>query len=981
MLNEIRRHSERMTSRQRDFLSSLESRAANDEGLTEKQIEWLSDLAIKLPNQPDLDEVKEGLVDRCEDLFRELFGEPSKRSIRRSQWEWDSSGGQFAVVRSGNGKRRGDFYVHRDMVGGGPLDAIMYARSCSFGDAVGWACHWLGFDAPGYTPKPVDEATFAERARRREEQEREADDYRRKRTETAARIWSETVELGDTLGAIYLAKRAIEIPTPLDAVRWHPRRGSVVVAATRDDGTVQAIQEIYIGADGRKVSSEEIERRALRAVKVTTGPADGAAVRLPGPAAGPLLLCEGPETGLSAWLATGHETWVALGQLAKLTPPCGRVIVLCRDDDRKPKPGHKGPTAEDRHRKLTAELRSRGLQVVTALPWTDRQFDGSDFNDLLILHGAEAVAARINTAIPPDLPPEYEPATHTLDEARAILDPEIVEFSLLAIQANAVIDAFHAQRKEAEREIKTLGISAETLDEPTPYQRERIAELRAIIAAAPPPAPHHGLKVGLGIGKTHAAAEALPTYLANARARGVTSGIIWTAPTLDLADQTATMARERGVSVGVYRGRRAPNPDAPVPPKNDSDDAGRMCLDLPAVKLAHDAGANVAESVCGNERGEDHERCVHFATCPFQTNNRSLRDKDVVFAAHNALLQELPSKVEAGRGLTVIDEAFWQSGLTSSELAVDYLTADLQEAPILRDGEPDDFGTERLRSTMTALSVALQRHDDGTPISATTLREAGLEADRCREASREHWRRMIPLDMRPGMPIEDRRAASRMAVTNRRVPAMARLVKLAADILDGDPGAAGRLEMSTADLKAGPERRVIAHHIKGMVKARLERPILHLDATMPLRAVRQYLPAMKLAAEVDAVTPHMRLVQILSTRENRGGWGKNAVIPDEAPDEGEKNRREWRPWRGNRPTRRIASRLGSRPNRHLQGVARKVPWSGRLGRRSLQRGRRVERSRKNGIRRRDRPPDARSQSDGCNRQATLWPLVGARKPD
>ena len=418
--------------------------------------------------------------------------------------------------------------------------------------------------------------------------------------------------------------------------------------------------------------------------------------------------------------------------------------------------------------------------------------------------------------------------------------------------------------------------------------------MRELLSASPPPAPHHGLKVGLGIGKTHAAAEAIPDYLKQAADADIVAGVLWTAPTLKLADQTAAMLASHGVSVGVYRGRRAPNPDAQTPPKGSNDDDGRMCLDLPSVRLAHDAGANISESVCGKERSEEHERCPHWAVCPFQRNNKALRERDVVVAAHNALMQELPAKVESGLGLTVIDETFWQAGLSSSELALGHLTADLNEAPVLdRDG-PDYFTTDRLHSTMSALVGALAQHDDGTPVSADVLLAAGLDARRCREASREQWRRMIPLNMRPGMPVEERRAASRDAHTNRRIPAMARLLKIVADVIDRAQDASGRLELTTADLKAGPERRVVLHHLKGLVKARIERPILHLDATMPVRAVRQYLPALDVVAEIDAAAPHMKLVQVLSTRENRGGWGKNSVVPDQAPDEQERDRREGR---------------------------------------------------------------------------------------
>ena len=42
---------------------------------------------------------------------------------------------------------------------------------------------------------------------------------------------------------------------------------------------------------------------------------------------------EGPETGLSVWLATGYETFIRLGGIGKHQLPLDRTVVVCRDDD------------------------------------------------------------------------------------------------------------------------------------------------------------------------------------------------------------------------------------------------------------------------------------------------------------------------------------------------------------------------------------------------------------------------------------------------------------------------------------------------------------------------------------------------------------------------------------------------------------------------------------------------------------------------
>jgi putative DNA primase/helicase len=58
----------------------------------------------------------------------------------------------------------------------------------------------------------------------------------------------------------------------------------------------------------------------------------------------PLCLTEGPETGLSVWAATGHETWIALGGMGNHEPPANRPVVVCRDDDPLQSPADKALT-------------------------------------------------------------------------------------------------------------------------------------------------------------------------------------------------------------------------------------------------------------------------------------------------------------------------------------------------------------------------------------------------------------------------------------------------------------------------------------------------------------------------------------------------------------------------------------------------------------------------------------------------------------
>ena len=840
----------------------------------------------------DLDALKDALRDRLEELAETLLGPPNQNTRRRAEWRWGRKGSTALVIRDRAGKRRGDFFSHEAGAGGSPLDLIAYARSCGVAEAIAWAKAWLGFGSAD-VPAP-DPAVLRERARRMEQQAEHAADDARQRIWHAGQLAKAAGPITGTVAERYLVE-VRKIPLPAagwpDAVRFHRPSNALLVAATDDAGAVRAVQRVFLDGDGRKIGEAELAARRLPAVKLTNGVLEGAVVRLPAlptPDGGsPLLLAEGPETGLTAWAATGHETWVALGQVGKITPPLGCLVVWCRDDDGDKQAGNRNATLESTHKALAGDWRARGTNLVVVLPWPKRRYDGSDLNDAVQADGIEVVRERISAAIPPDLPCEYDAATLSLAEGEAALGHAIIGFYRDALDWNGNHAALVAHQTDAKAELKLLQHETAEEDSTASQARER-AELQAIVDLHPEPPPHHGVKATLGLGKSHVAAETAATYIVSARAQRVASGILWTAPTLELADQTAKMLRSHGLDVGVFRGRTAPNPDA-------ADPAGRMCLDLKAVELAQEAGANVAETVCGPERGEDHERCAFFASCPYQRNNRRLREVDVVVAAHNSLLQSLPAQVEKHIALTVIDEAFWQQGLDTSQVNIGDLTGDLALGPVRDDeGEPDHFLTDRLRSTMHAIERALEHHEDGVPISRDALTEQGLTSTRCREAAREQWRRRILLQMHPRMPIEERREAAHAARTNTRIPGMARLLKIVADLLDGKENAAGRLELRTVERGSGLVRRVLVHHLRGLTADRLERPILHVDGTMPLAAVQQYLPNLTVTADIRVAAPHMKVVQILSTRDSRGGFGKHSVIPHESLGEEELDRRQGR---------------------------------------------------------------------------------------
>ena len=182
-----------------------------------------------------------------------------------------------------------------------------------------------------------------------------------------------------------------------------------------DDGaTITAVQRIHITPEGKKDTTRGGTGSDMPA-KITNGVLRGAYVRLPRMLADTtLIIAEGPETGLSAWVSTGCETWLRLGNIATATPPQGRQVVMAADDD-----PQDSPAAAALAKKLS-EWRASGAKVALATAWPDRRYDKSDLNDTIKAGGLVAVRERIKAAIATiteDPKPEHAMPTLTVEEA------------------------------------------------------------------------------------------------------------------------------------------------------------------------------------------------------------------------------------------------------------------------------------------------------------------------------------------------------------------------------------------------------------------------------------------------------------------------------------------------------------------------------------------------------------------------------------
>jgi putative DNA primase/helicase len=333
-----------------------------------------------------LDEIKATLADNAEALAVDLFGKPTRRTGAILYF-----GKKYSTLVNISGKYQGRFRSWETDESGSMLDAIIFAYSCSFKDAIDHAKGWLGIadDNPLPRRKPIARPVV------------DVDTDEIAREKQARQIWDASKPVYGTPGEVYLKGRAINASEWPETVRWN-NSGFLVVASTVKNKITQ-VQRIYINADGTPKLDDD-----GRKIKRTRGPSHGGSVRFDGKD-GPLHLAEGPETGLSVWHSTGYETWVSLGSIrADLSDvSLDRTIIICKDDDAKKAPSRKA--LRDRVR----QWRREGRTVHERLPFELSRRNKMDFNDALKEYGPDYVRQRLT---PSNVIPL--PSTLTLADAR-----------------------------------------------------------------------------------------------------------------------------------------------------------------------------------------------------------------------------------------------------------------------------------------------------------------------------------------------------------------------------------------------------------------------------------------------------------------------------------------------------------------------------------------------------------------------------------
>ncbi len=386
----------------------------------------------------------------------------------------------------------------------------------------------------------------------------------------------------------------------------------------------------------------------------------------------------------------------------------------------------------------------------------------------------------------------------------------------------------------------------------------------------------YAVRVDVGGGKTAAAIDAELDTLAN---QG--GSLVYAVPSLALADEVADRfweaSKKRGlkVSVRVWRGREAPDPERP---------GKAMCLDPEAVRAALATGEDVLSACCETKIDGMPFTCRHHASCGYMRQRCMSADIWIVNHAHLALKRP---EVIPKPTTVLIDESFWQSlGAGLSEiLAIN--VADLLIEPVIRKTKGRNRGdwhvdkmndlTAELMPMRRLLKAAVDINGFG-PMRRESLEVVGLtDREFCLDARSAELRRMTSA-MYPGMPAHERATVRDNGLA--RVPSP----RLLADIwwelrlfLSGGK-ASGRLSLEPMT-DGQPGMRLVLRRIRPIHGSWLG-AVAHIDATMRQKIVREVLPLLDLRADIQIKTPFQRIVAVTGKSTSRSALGNEGAARD-----------------------------------------------------------------------------------------------------
>jgi hypothetical protein len=322
-----------------------------------------------------------------------------------------------------------------------------------------------------------------------------------------------------------------------------------------------------------------------------------------------------------------------------------------------------------------------------------------------------------------------------VDAARSIL---------LACFTRLVDQALNWHRRDAEarawREAYHIRIKQQPDEEFHDWFGRSWQEMLSAPTDAPvvPEVAQSGIRITTGGGKSEAFRQAIATrYIPEAKQLQLPHRVLVAVPTHKLADEARTKMPP-GVTVAIWQGLKATRLGTNEP----------MCLNHAAVDAALALGADVETTACRRgQRGGPPIVCPFYegdGQCHYQAQKAEAFAADVLFVAHEGLFK-LPPGVCNGFGLVIIDEGFWQKGLSGAReddrprLAIGGLCEEFKDFPVRTKDFRRNSQHERGKARREAPKQEAKRRVSKR--EAICRRKALKRGEKARQYGREALRR------------------------------------------------------------------------------------------------------------------------------------------------------------------------------------------------------------------------------------------------
>jgi putative DNA primase/helicase len=370
--------------------------------------------------------------------------------------------------------------------------------------------------------------------------------------------------------------------------------------------------------------------------------------------------------------------------------------------------------------------------------------------------------------------------------------------------------------------------------------------------------PVHAISVTLGTGKTQAVLEEAARILSELRDRKDSSPVVIAAPEHKLSTQIAARFKQlpeaKGLAVRVWRGREASLPGG----KDDE----RMCAEWETVRKASSVHADIDKEVC--------------AECPLMDNCRYLAQReqyaDLWVVAHPMIFNYAPAPLRNAAAL-IVDESPWQAGLIGVEghgihVPLDWLDQGYLPLP-QGDGPGGGARLQDIRSRMQRAMTGLK-----TPgyVTRSTLEKVGFDSETGANASKLEWMR------------KHKKGPWKEREINKTLTPMTRMWRAVDDLMNATSGAtSGRLYFGRNTDGVWTVRVTGRRHIHTDWCC----PTLLVDASLDEELVKPYWPQLKVTAQINVATPHMKVVQTIDKAFSKAMLEplkplKEAALPEEA---------------------------------------------------------------------------------------------------